>query len=383
MRLLIVGQGSRHTGYARVLRTLAVELAHEFDVFFLCLMSPAPPALAGVRYIAPLLRSDPYGLAELPAVLSRVRPDVVLACHDPQILAAQTKTVRAHGGSRIVLYLPLEWQEQDPSMLRELASADRLVCYTDTARRWIQARTGLCAPILSEPIPHGVDRQVFGPVDAEGLPDRRAGRAVARAAARRLLGLGDRETVVLNANRDTPRKRLGTTLQAFALVADKAPDTRLILTHGQRLRDDARRPSLRGRVLIPDRPPDTDTALNHYYNSADVGLNTCTAEGWGMVAFEHAAAGVAQVMPGHPALREIWGSAAGFVPVAPSAVDGYGPVDPADVAEVLLPLCRDREQADRLGRRARDRARSAEFDWAGIARRWSALLRDTVAGSGC
>ncbi|MEU6662038.1 glycosyltransferase family 4 protein [Streptomyces sp. NPDC046821] len=381
MRLLIVGEGSQHTGYARVLRTLAVLLAHEFEVSFFCLMSSAGPTLAGVRCSAPVLRGDPYGLEELPAVLSRVRPDVVLACHDPAILAAQTEVIRAHGGTRIVLYLPLEWRDQDPSTLRDLASADRLVCCTDTARRWIRAQTGLSAPIVAEPIPHGVDRQVFGPVDAEGFPDPRAERTVARVTARRLLGLNAaRDTIILNANRDTPRKRLDVTLQAFAQVADETPHTRLILTHGQRLRDDARHPSLRDRVFIPDLPPDTDSALNHYYNSADIGLNTCTAEGWGMVAFEHAATGAAQIMPGHPALCEIWGPAATFVPFAPSEVDGYGLVAPADVADALLSLCRDRERADRLGEQARARACSAGFNWAGIARRWSALLGEAVAG---
>jgi glycosyltransferase involved in cell wall biosynthesis len=375
VRLLIIGQGSRHSGYARVLRALAPRLARDFDVFYFTLAPPEVPLLAGVTCIAPTLRSDPHGLAELPAVLGGVRPDVVLACHDPVVLAAQTEVVRAHSGSRVVLYLPLEWRSQDPSTLRELSAADCVVCYTATAQRWILAQAGPHAPIASEPIPHGLDRLAFGPVDAEGLPDRRAPRATARAAARRLLGLPERGTIILNANHDTPRKRLGTTLQAFALIADQTTDTWLVLTHGQRLRDETRRPPLRDRVFIPDRPPETDRALNHYYNSADIGLNTCTAEGWGMIAFEHAAAGAAQVMPDHPALRELWGPAALLVPYAPSEVDGYGLVDPADVADLLLALCRDREHTDHAGRRAQDRARSAEFDWEGIAQRWTTVLR--------
>lgn len=380
MRLLIVGEGSQHSGYARVLRTLAQLLARDFEVFYFVLARSAAPGLAGVTCLAPELRNDPFGLAQLPAVLNRVRPDVVLACHDPRTLAAQAEVVRKHSGCRIVLYLPLDWRCQDPSLVRELVAADRLVCYTATAWRWVLAQVGPHASVVPEPMPHGVDRLVFGPVDTAGSPDPRAGREVAREAARRRLGLTGRETIILNANRDTPRKRLGVALQAFALIAEEVPEARLVLTHGQRLRDEARRVPLRDRVLIPDRPPETDSALNHYYNGADVGLNTCTAEGWGLVAFEHAAAGAAQVMPGHPALREIWGPAAQFVPYRPSEVDGYGLVDPADVADALLPLCRDREEADRRGRRARDRAGAAEFDWAVIARRWSALLLDTAAG---
>ena len=360
MRLLIIGQGSRHSGYARVLRALALHLAHEFEVCYFVLPPPdTPPNLPGVSCIAPTLRSDPHGLSELPAVLARFRPDVVLACHDPAVLAAQTEVVRAHSDSRVVLYLPLDWRSQDPSMLRELSTADCLVCYTATAQRWILAQAAPHAPIAADPIPHGIDLRSFGPVDACGSPDRRASRATARTAARRLLGLPARGTIMLNANHDTPRKRLETTLRAFAQIADQTTDTWLLRTHGQHLRDEARHPALRDRVLIPDRPPDSDRTLNHYYNSTDIGLNTCTAEGWGMIAFEHAAAGAAQVMPDHPALRELWGPAALLVPYPPSEVEGYGLVTPEDVAAALLPLCRNREHTDRMGRRAQEREHSS------------------------
>jgi D-inositol-3-phosphate glycosyltransferase len=380
VRLLVLGQGAQYSGYARVLRTLALLLASDFEVYYFALNCRPVPCVPGVTSIEPTLRSDPYGLSELPRVLSRVEPHVVLACHDPEVLAAQARIVRTHrSAARIVLYLPLEWEPQDPAMLRELADADRLVCYTSTARRWLLAQLGPIRSIAAAPIPHGVDRHVFGPLGADGTSDRRAARSTARSAARRLLALSDEHTVILNANRDSPRKRLDLALRAFALIADQVPDARLILTHGQRLRHDARRPPLLGRVLIPDDPPATDRVLNHYYNCADIGLNTCTAEGWGMVAMEHAAAGVGQIMPEHPALREIWEYGAAFVPYPSSGIDGFGVADPVDVAKSLLSLCQTPERADRLGREARDRADSAEFDWPGIARRWSALLRDAVS----
>lgn len=382
MRVLIVGQGSRYSGYGRVLRALAPLLARDFEVsFFLlqCSRTPSGQELPRVRCVLPTLRSDPFGLAELPAVLRRVRPDVVLACHDPQALAAQLGVVRACAQAHVVLYLPLEWRWLEPSMLRELAAADLLVCYTETARRWLLDQLGAgadaaavaavaaVAPVAAAPIPHGVDRSVFGPVEG----------------ARTLLGVDARETVVLNANRDTDRKRLRTTLQAFALVAETLPEVRLLLTHGQDLRAEARRLRVEDRVLIPARPPESDGELNQYYNCADIGLNTCSAEGWGLVAVEHAvAAGAAQLMPGHPALREIWGPAAAFVGYRPTEVEGYGLVDPVDVAEALAALCRDRERRAELGRLARARAGAAEFAWPEIAQRWREVLTLSFGGVG-
>jgi len=40
-----------------------------------------------------------------------------------------------------------------------------------------------------------------------------------------------------------------------------------------------------------------DRELNLLYNACDVGLNTASSEGWGMVSFEHAATGAAQIVP--------------------------------------------------------------------------------------
>ena len=46
--------------------------------------------------------------------------------------------------------------------------------------------------------------------------------------------------------------------------------------------------------------------LNTIYNAADVGVNTCKGEGWGLVSFEQAACAVAQVVPGHTSCKEIF-----------------------------------------------------------------------------
>lgn len=379
MRLLIVGQGAQYSGYARVLRTLAPMFAEEFDVSYFALNCRPAPDLIGVDCFGPTRRNDPYGFKELPQVLARVRPNVVFACHDSMILAAQTGIVRTHlPGAGVVLYVPMEWALPDPATVQLLAAADRLVCYTDTARHWLAAPVGPHLPVSAEPMPHGVDRQTFGPIASTGIRDQSTDRTTARAAARRLLGLPADDVIILNANRDTPRKRLEVTVEAFAEAAERLPTARLILTHGQRLRGQARQPAIADRLLIPDEPPATDSALNLYYISADLGVTTCTAEGWGLIAFEHAAVGAAQLMPAHPALREIWGPAATYVDYAETSVPGYGLVDPTDVAAAMVTLCRDPARVLELGRRAQRRMSPSCFDWPVIARHWIDLLHQAT-----
>ena len=56
----------------------------------------------------------------------------------------------------------------------------------------------------------------------------------------------------------------------------------------------------RGAASVDDRD------LNLLYNACDVGITTSMGEGWGLVSFEHGAAGAAQIVPDHSACAEIW-----------------------------------------------------------------------------
>ena len=83
--------------------------------------------------------------------------------------------------------------------------------------------------------------------------------------------------------------------------------------------------------------------LNLIYNATDVGLSTSMGEGWGFVPMEHAAAGVAQILPRHSALAEIWRGSAEFIePVErfapPGAPLAWQVVGADDVAAALRRL---------------------------------------------
>lgn len=379
MRLLLVGQAARTSGYARVLRSLAPRLAREFDVSYFTLNTRTPMNLPEVDCVAPSRVSDPFGFAQLPEVLADRAPDVVLACHDANVLAHYARLVRRHRPTaRLILYVALEFDELYQTTAQDLCLADELVCYTRTAAQWLAGHLGAHVPGARHPnirvLPHGLDAGLFGPIGPDGaVSGTPAARSVARSTARAMLGLPGSGPLILNANRDTPRKRLEVAVQAFAGVAAALPDARLVLLHGAGQRAQARELGIDDRLIVPDQQPD-DATLNLYFNAADVGFNTCTAEGWGLVAMEHARAGVAQVMPGHPALREIWGSSVVFVSCQNSAVAGFGPTSASDHARAVADLIARPSLRERLGRAARDVAASPALDWDVIARRWSDVL---------
>jgi glycosyltransferase involved in cell wall biosynthesis len=119
--------------------------------------------------------------------------------------------------------------------------------------------------------------------------------------------------------------------------------------------------------------------LNRLYGACDVGLTTTMGEGWGLVAFEHAAAGGAQVMPRHSACEELWAGAASLVaparrPVPPFSPFRMGEVTPEATAAALEDLYRDRDRLRATARACWRRSQDPALDWAAIGAAWRRLL---------
>ena len=97
--------------------------------------------------------------------------------------------------------------------------------------------------------------------------------------------------IVLNANRNQPRKRIDTTIRAFALFARGKPAGVNLFLHmgvedaGWNVVTLARRYGVEDRLLMSSLNKTiqgvSQQQLNRVYNACDVGLNTSTAEGLG------------------------------------------------------------------------------------------------------
>jgi glycosyltransferase involved in cell wall biosynthesis len=146
---------------------------------------------------------------------------------------------------------------------------------------------------------HGVDTDVFKPVDASEL--------------RKKMKLPDDAIVFLNANRNSKRKRFDLTISAFVQLCKRRPDMPLYLllltqNEGGGFYDfqslifhECRKADyydVSKRILIVDtgKIVMTDQAVNEFYALADIGVNTSTGEGYGLTALEHASLGRPQVL---------------------------------------------------------------------------------------
>jgi D-inositol-3-phosphate glycosyltransferase len=227
-----------------------------------------------------------------------------------------------------------------------------------------------------------------------------AGRSFAssaRAGPKRKVfaGLADPETsfIVLNASRPDQRKRVDLTIEGFArFAAGKPADVRLCLHHAimgeaeeNRIRSLVERFGLEERIHLNPLAGGVidDDALNLLYNACDVGINTSMGEGWGLVSFEHGAAGAAQIVPDHSACAEIWSGRAEMIAPARRYKPTFSTLEMGEVsaeaaAAALGRLYDDPQRRQRLAQAAYQAALNPDTTWDSIAARFDALFAGMV-----
>ena len=119
--------------------------------------------------------------------------------------------------------------------------------------------------------------------------------------------------------------------------------------------------------------------MNLLYNACDVGINTAMGEGWGLVSFEHGAAGAAQIVPNHTACTEIWRGRGELMEpmrwyIPEFSVLEMGEVSPEGVAEALGKLYDNPQRRQQLAQGAYEAALNPDYAWDAIAEQFDDLF---------
>jgi D-inositol-3-phosphate glycosyltransferase len=398
--LLVVGHCGIPTGFSRVLHQIILVLsAADFSVHHLAIN--LPQGEPSPDWPCPVLHNPDSRNLHSPDVLQRVldslHPDAVLILEEPWACARFMPAFVLHPQVRVVLYLAIHGRESlSPSIVADLAAAHHLVAFTPQARdllnQLLQAHG--VSPQVSV-VPHGVDTQAFRPLlqTSDDLPSP----ARILHARQRLFpqepDLND-AFIVLNANRNQPFKGIDRCLEGFARFAQGKPaNVRLYLHMGSRPRLPSEVPfvaqlGIRDRILplqLPTvHPSASDAWMNLLYNACDVGINTSQREGWGLVSFEHAATGAAQIVPNHSSGAELWPGSALLLDAeetdpAPHPFFGGSNVQIGAVSEALETLYTNTVLREALSTAAYRFATSERFQWSRIGDRWSNLLHLLLA----
>jgi len=252
-------------------------------------------------------------------------------------------------------------------------------------------KQGLKVPVY--PLPHGFNSSTYFPIPQK--------------LARKFFGLPEDDFLILNLNRNQPRKRWDTCLQAFADVVARAPDAPIKMVVGTALTGawnliDLFEMELRkrgvpiekakGRLVIPGHPQMlTDMETNFLYNVADIGINTCDGEGFGLCNFEQAAIGIPQIVPALGGFLHFFDETNAimikpklsiYVDSAHDGVGGEAELSAAsDFADAIMKYYESPELMKSHGKAARSKILK-EFQWKDIASSMMEAVYQTVGVSG-
>lgn len=376
-KILWYGDILSNTGFARVSHSILEHLAQTNDiVVFGINYSGDPHDLPYKVYPASGKNpSDRFGIGRLPQVVEAEKPDFVICLNDIWIVNQVWERIHLLKDSikfKFIAYFPVDSMYYVSSMLAYIKDWDFAITFSiEQAQRLMNQGV---QPKLLGVVPHGLDEGKFYPME--------------RDVARDKLRLPKDKFIVLNANRNQPRKQIDLTIKAFVEFAVDKPDTLLYLHMSEKdlgwdvraLFDvEMKRKGLSSanrlvmtstNIDYTNAPP--DALLNIIYNAADVGLNTANGEGWGLVSFEHASCKKPLVLPNHTSFGDIWKESALLADVAAWIYDKdlgveRGIVDVGDVADKLTELYEDSTYYEHVAEACYKITQNPNYRWDRIA----------------
>ena len=373
-RILIVSHTPRGTGFGKVAIGIAGQLAAQHTVQLI----GVGPACALDAWVG--LHSDIKDIGCTSALREKLRDhstDLLILVGVNVLSAWQAERVRRDGYRGILLaYVPLEGPIGDSSRLQGLRSCTEVVAYHATAALALSTALGASCAVswIYHAVHHSAPCAQWG-----ARPQRRLNLLPTLASHAE-------RTWMLNANRNDLRKCPEATLQAFATIVSMAPQTTLLMHCNPKrpnmdLRVERDRLGLRDHLIFTqDVLPGswTDAHLSELYACCEIGLSSSLGEGWGLIPFEHAHQGGAQILPAHAGLQEIWGGAPTWVPVgAQQRVDPVSigqRLEPSRYAEAMLGVLRDPIRLSENAQACYAHASQAQFSWHAIGVQWHALI---------
>ena len=389
-KLLWCGDIAAKTGFARVTENVLPYLSKKFNIVVLANNWWGDPNPLQKKYkmypSSNRFQTAPFGENRIREIVQAEAPDLVFTINDMWIINEQYRQIKDFHKKKkfkFIGYSPMDSYGWVGCLDETANDWDGVISYTQFgAYEFIQG--GITKPIAV--IPHGVTPGQFYPVD--------------KKKARKELGLDENLFIVFNGNRNQFRKRIDITISAFAKFAVDKPNTKLYLHMGKKdqgwdvmqlFEREMKRNKLdaNNRIILTsdcDGPPSVELeTLNTIYNAADVGINTCKGEGWGLVSFEQAACKIAQVVPGHTSCKEIFEGYGQLIRCDHIDTDtNYGREMPCPstehLVEILNDLYKNPKKLEATAELCYERVLEKQFTWETIGSQFAGVFEDIIKG---
>lgn len=410
-KIFVVGDGVAPTGFARVLNSILARLdkLDKWEIHHLAVNYRGDPHPYSWRIYPAALAGNPmadiYGLNRIMDLLDYIQPKLVFMLNDVWVLPMYMERIQEwHDRYKIVCYSPIDAGPIDWRWTHSLRDVDRYVVYTEFAKKVLEDSVEQWGLHSQDPIkfpkinviPHGIDTKVFYKLD--DLQDRHGNSILTgRVNAKRQVYPNRNDFldsfVVLNANRNQPRKRIDLTMKGFSLFSKDKPINVKLYLHmgiedmGWNIVSLADRYHIDDRLIISNKenflPSVPDDRLNLIYNACDVGLNTSFGEGWGLTNFEHAATGAAQVITGYAGGAEVFGDSAvlmkpEFFQTTEKVLTEGAVLTPDQVADSLQKLYDNPAYLAEMSEKSYQVTQRPEFSWDSVANEFDKVFTEVL-----
>lgn len=310
-----------------------------------------------------------FGFRELPNVIRREKPNVVMIFNDMSIVTRFITEIEKSGIPRtfkVWVYCDQVYPMQLNGYIEVLnLKAERIFAFTPHWRQVLRDQ-GVTRPV--DVLLHGFDSEVYKPLS--------------RSEVRKVFKIPEDIFLFLNVNRNQPRKRYDLLMMAFVELLVKYPTKPLYLLcicdKGEKggwwlFELFQRELKLRGvhveqfanRLMVSSQDLTfRDEEINMMYNMANVGINSADGEGWGLCNFEQMGVGIPQVVPNIGGFKEFCNKDNTvmvetknryYLPTVYSVVGGEGnAVDPHDLCMGMEEYVLDSEKLEAYGKKARE-----------------------------
>ncbi len=252
-------------------------------------------------------KEEGFGFNKIHEYLEMVNPDVVMIYNDPLIIHRFIEAMKFKKGEspyKLWLYVDQVYEGIAPPLIETMnKNADRIYCFT---QYW--------ADVYSKYGPFHDIRVLENAVDVSffsKLP------GPARSIIRNSMNLSPDAMLIVNANRNTQRKRHDLGIMGFVELIRRNPTKpyyMMIVTglNGQQgayydasriyqtelVRNSMDPVEFSKRLLLVDTSakPVPDASINEIYNAADIGINLSDGEGFGLCQIEHLYTGAPQIV---------------------------------------------------------------------------------------
>lgn len=378
-------------GFSRVAHSIIKHLKEEFEVVGVGVNYHGDPH----SFDFPIFPANNtgihiYGENRVCDLLNSQTFDILFILNDAWVINRYLQSIKKNVDvkkiPKIVTYFPVDSAQHDKDWYENFDIVSQPVTYTEFAK-WVIKDTN---PALNvKIIAHGVDTELF----FKKHPTRLEAKNEFFKPYLDKIGDLTNSFIVLNANRNQPRKKLDITMQGFAKFAINKPKDVKIYMHCGIVDASVNIDKLSTRYGIPERlivssakkgvQVVPDWRLNEIYNATDVGINTSMGEGWGLTNVEHAVTGAVQLVPDHSSCRELFEGCGLFLKTKVNFMfDNSMTVgrltDADEVAEKLEYLYNNREDMERLALLGYKKFTGPKYSWKHIASQWSDLFNEVI-----